>query len=251
MALILLIDVTGKDGFIALAEDDVLIDSEVNNEPMQHAAFLQPSIQSLLKKNKVGLNELHAIAINNGPGSYTGLRVGLASAKGLCFALKIPLITINSLQVIAKAASLLVKEEDDIKMNENYTTIQTQINAIDTNYNDFLYCSMIDARRMEVFFALYDSLNNIIIKPSTAIVDAQFLNDYSNEHRVFYTGSGADKFRSINEHTNFIYLPEADTKRAFCLIAYAYFKSATFTNLLSAEPFYCKEFYNPTIKNLQ
>src|SRR6187401_413646 len=104
MALILSIDVSGKNGLIVLAQGDSIIDAETNHEPMNHASFLQPAIQSLLKKNNVELKELQAVAISNGPGSYTGLRVGLASAKGLCFALNIPLITLSTLEVMTIAA---------------------------------------------------------------------------------------------------------------------------------------------------
>jgi tRNA threonylcarbamoyladenosine biosynthesis protein TsaB len=251
MALILSIDVSGKNGLIVLAQGDSIIDAETNNEPMDHASFLQPAIQSLLKKNNVELKELQAVAISNGPGSYTGLRVGLASAKGLCFALKIPLITINSLQLIARAASLFINSNGPTEGYNANMAIQPGAIAASSNDNDLLYCSMIDARRMEVFFALYDNENNCVINPSTIILDIHFLEELIQSKRVYIAGSGAEKFKEINQHANINFLPQIDSKAALCSLAYTQFQTSTFADLYSVEPFYCKEFYNPSLKSLQ
>ena len=103
MALILSIDVSGPNGLVLLGESGNYVDSVYNNQPMQHAAFLQAAIYKLFQINNKHLSQVAGISLSNGPGSYTGLRVGLASAKGLCYALGIPLITINSLELLAFA----------------------------------------------------------------------------------------------------------------------------------------------------
>src|SRR6185503_154982 len=112
-----------KDGF--------LLEMVENKNQKDHAAWIHIAIERLIKKTSSGLKDLNAIAVSNGPGSYTGLRVGLATAKGLCFALNIPLITLSTLEVMTIA-------------------------AFNSNWSVAYFCPMIDARRMEVFTALYD-----------------------------------------------------------------------------------------------
>lgn len=133
MPLILHIDTATNYASICISKDDVVLGFEENAEQKNHASFLQPAIKAMFAKCNFNLSDIDAVAVTNGPGSYTGLRVGLASAKGLCFALNKALILLNTLQVMA-AASIESKKEEDI---------------------DILFCPMIDARRMEVFTALY------------------------------------------------------------------------------------------------
>ena len=146
MSLILNIDTATDIAHISISKSGVILDSVTNKEQKDHGSFLQPAIQQLLKNNFISIQELDAIAISAGPGSYTGLRVGMASAKGLCFALEKPLITISSLEIIAYAAILEAGTQ----------TANTGV----------LFCPMIDARRMEVFTALFSPELEPVLEPN-------------------------------------------------------------------------------------
>ena len=131
MSLILNIDTALETAFVCLSNGNEVLQSSVNETQKDHATWLHTAITNLLQKTGHSVNELEAVAVSIGPGSYTGLRVGLASAKGFCYALNIPLIAISTLKIIALAASNEVQGATII-------------------------CPMIDARRMEVFTLLYD-----------------------------------------------------------------------------------------------
>ena len=150
MALILNIDTTGSKTSIALAIDGDVIADASNSEQRDHASWIHPAIDQLLLRNGFKPADLSAIAVTVGPGSYTGLRVGLATAKGFCYALNIPLITENTLLVMASQAISRYS-------NEKQPSV------------DF-YIPMIDARRMEVFTAVYDNDLNKILTPKALIL---------------------------------------------------------------------------------
>jgi tRNA threonylcarbamoyladenosine biosynthesis protein TsaB len=139
MSLLLHIDTAVENASVCISKNGELIGIAENKNQKDHATWIQPAIQSLMKEAVYNLKELDAVAVSNGPGSYTGLRVGLATAKGLCFALNKPLITLSTLEVMTIAA----------------------LNIPISNINYF--CPLIDARRMEVFTAIYDiSLKTIL-----------------------------------------------------------------------------------------
>ena len=117
MALILNVDTTGKKAMVCLSDGGAVVHSITDSQPMQHAAFLQPAIQQIMAETGLKLPNLDAVSVSNGPGSYTGLRVGLASAKGLCHALGKPLITLDTLQVMAKGAQLYIGQKKDQEFN--------------------------------------------------------------------------------------------------------------------------------------
>lgn len=146
MGLILNIDTSTEQAGICLAKDEHVLGILRNDEQKDHASWLHPAIRKLLENAAYALGELDAIAVTAGPGSYTGLRVAMAAAKGLCYALKVPLILENTLDVMALAGSQ-----------------QPQLPEA------CLICPMIDARRMEVFTALYTKDLQVIM-PGTAMV---------------------------------------------------------------------------------
>ncbi len=234
MALILNIDTSGQEGIVALAKDGICIDSLTSSEPMQHASFLQPAIQQLMLKNQVALQELDAIAVSNGPGSYTGLRVGLASAKGLCFVLDKPLICINTLHAMAYAAKYKVYDTD---VNNRQTTSGLSI----------LFCPMIDARRMEVFFALYDKNMQLLIAPIATIIDTTFLNHVLTDNCIYFTGSGIFKWKKICGHPNAFFCEEMSSKDSLSFLSEQAFQQKLYSDIIHVEPFYYKEFYSPSL----
>jgi tRNA threonylcarbamoyladenosine biosynthesis protein TsaB len=189
---------------------------------------LQPAIKNILEKAQIFIHNIDAIAVTNGPGSYTGLRVGLSSAKGLCFALNKPLITLNTLNVMAFAALQSVEIE---------------------NNETLLFCPMIDARRMEVFVALYN--NNIQeILPVTAMILTE--NSFENElqhHPIVFSGSGAKKCKEIIKNSNAIFSSNQYTARDMVALSITKYVANDFANVAYTTPNYGKEFYTTaTIK---
>ncbi|HMK04023.1 MAG TPA: tRNA (adenosine(37)-N6)-threonylcarbamoyltransferase complex dimerization subunit type 1 TsaB, partial [Ferruginibacter sp.] len=166
----------------------------------------------------IKLTAVDAVAVTAGPGSYTGLRVGLASAKGLCYALKKPLIMVSTLEVLAASAIDLFTVNDDA-----------------------LLCPMIDARRMEVFTAVYDRHLKKIIEPSAIILDEHTFEKELQVNKIFFFGSGSDKWRSICKHPNATFesvsiLPETMSK-----LSNNFYSRKQFTELAYSEPLYLKE----------
>ncbi len=222
MALILSIDTSIDTAEVSLAKDGVLLMSETNDEPKNHGSFLQLAIKRILDDTNTDINTLDAIAVANGPGSYTGLRVGLASAKGLCFTLNKPLIAINTLDILAKAT----------------------INQYPSN-NDYLFCPMIDARRMEVFTALYSHQLEQILLPQALILDNASLREYLETSKIVFSGNGSNKLKDIISHQNTIYsaIKSQDKIAAIIAMAQEKYSSKNFNNLAYTEPYYIKDVF--------
>ena len=188
-----------------------------NPQQSDHAAFLHPAIEELCRESGISLREINAVAVVNGPGSYTGLRVGLSAAKGICFALNIPLICINTLDWIAFG-------------NQD---LQTD-----------MICPMIDARRMEVFTALYDQSLNCIIPPSPMLLDENSFKSQLNNGRIAFVGDGAKKWSEICNHPHANFSSGNQRAEHFNALAFKAYNAAGFTELSIAEPFYLKGFHS-------
>jgi tRNA threonylcarbamoyladenosine biosynthesis protein TsaB len=223
MSLILCIDTALQIGAVALCENGKCIAVQYSHQQQEHASFLQPAILQLMQEAGRPLSDVEAVAVSNGPGSYTGLRVGLASAKGLCFALQIPLITLSTLQIMAHA-------------------MQQQVAATEKPY---LLCPMIDARRMEVFTTLYNDEMGEILPASAVVLDPGFLENYLANQIVFFGGNGSEKWKSIVRMTNAKYIDDLKIVESFCVLAQENFEQKNWANLTYAVPFYCKAFYQP------
>lgn len=164
MSLILNIDTSGELAQVSFSKDGKVLHYLSNESQKDHASFLQSGILQLTKISGMALGDIDAVAVTAGPGSYTGLRVGMASAKGLCYALKKPLIALNTLEVLTASAILLFAAE---KMPDRY-------------------CPMIDARRMEVFTAIYDKDLNPYVSPRPLILnEMSFEKDLSGNKILF------------------------------------------------------------------
>lgn len=214
--LILHINTALNDAYVAVSKGNEIIASMESKNPFDHASFVQPAIQDLCKQLGISLKDFSAISNINGPGSYTGLRVGLASAKGICYALNIPLICINTLDWLAMSAS---------------------------NSNEWI-CPMIDARRMEVFTALYDQSLNQIIEPTAMILHANSFHDSLSKHRIVFLGNGSAKWKSIVNSNNAIFLDNAGDMSNQMHIAEKRFSQNKFDDIAYIEPFYTKAFYS-------
>jgi tRNA threonylcarbamoyladenosine biosynthesis protein TsaB len=224
MAIILNIDTTGTKASIALAIDGAVKAEAFNSEQRDHASWIHQAIDQLLLGHGFKPGDLSAIAVTIGPGSYTGLRVGLATAKGFCYALNIPLITENTLHVMAsRAISRYPKGNQD--------------------YADY-YIPMIDARRMEVFTAVYDDQLNEIVPPKAMILDAGSFEDYLT-NRTLVFGNGALKFKNILHQPNALFEDFEATAADMSRLSYEKFLSDSFSDIVYCDPLYLKEFYSP------
>jgi tRNA threonylcarbamoyladenosine biosynthesis protein TsaB len=219
MAYTLNIHTATETAIINLTKDGEVLGTFINYDTREHAVLLHTSIRELLQKNNIGIKKLNAIGVSLGPGSYTGIRVGLATAKGLCYALNIPLITFNSLELMALSAAKSVKDEEA------------------------LYCPMIDARRMEVFTALYNYTLQELIPPSAMILDENSFADVLNLNKIYYAGSGSGKFKNIAGNVNSFFINEAISTESLAEISWENFKKNELKNVPYAQPLYIKEFY--------
>lgn len=200
--------------------EEVLIVKEAEQE-YAHSSFLTVLIEQCCAETAIPLSQIDAIALSKGPGSYTSLRVGASTAKGICYALDKPLIAIDTLESIAFA-------------------------TIENNKKDALYIPMIDARRMEVYMAVFDNKRNLIEETQAKIIDENsFQEMFEKGTTIVFSGNGAPKCKEVIQHPNAIFSPEicnatnlvslsfeAYQKKDFCDVAYfspSYFKAPNIT----------------------
>ncbi len=216
MNLILNIDTALEQAMISLADGPDVIGSVTSNSQKDHATWLHPSIQELLKKNGKRISDLAAVAVSIGPGSYTGLRVGLASAKGICYAAGIPLITIPSLQVIAAAVQQEATE---------------------------WICPMIDARRMEVFSAIYGKTLSEIKAPFAEVLDATSYAAELDAHQILFCGNGMQKLKPVCTHPHASFSDTMPAASHLARLSADSFQQKDFADLAYSAPLYIKDFH--------
>lgn len=221
MSYILNIDTAVNTASVCLADKDQPLVEKVNPFQKDHAAWLHIAIKEAAAEAGVSLQQVDAIAVSAGPGSYTGLRVGMAAAKGLCYALHKPLITIGTLKMMAVAAQSEGPE---------------------------LLCPMIDARRMEVFTAVYDQSLSEILSPINIIVDKNSFEAILRHNSVSFFGNGSEKFRGIASSPNAHFKKIEASARHMIPLSFSEFRQNRFADLAYAEPFYGKDFYSPFVK---
>jgi tRNA threonylcarbamoyladenosine biosynthesis protein TsaB len=224
MALLLCIDTSTTHASVALAKDAVLIGLKTNQNQRDHASFLQPAIHALLHETDQTLKDLAAIAVTSGPGSYTGLRVGFASAKGLAYALDIPLISIETTLVMSAAALSMLKNDETA-----------------------LLCPMIDARRMEVFTALYSTNLELISPVSALILTPESFARQLDDSRIFFFGDGASKWQTICHNSNAFFIDVNWNAVDMAGLADKLFEQKSFSSLAYSVPVYGKEFHSTQI----
>lgn len=219
MAFILCIETATEVCSVALFNNNELLVLNEINEGNMHASALTGLIEKTLKEAELTFNQLDAICVSKGPGSYTGLRVGVSTAKGLCFGLNIPLLAVNTLQSMA-----------GVYMHQNPNNAQA-------------ICAVIDARRMEVYAAIYNS-NLEEINPTQAIVIEEYsFEEQLNQGQIIFIGNGAAKCKSTITHANAVFVEEI-TCSALGLgkPAYQMFLENKFEDTAYFEPFYLKDF---------
>ena len=220
MALILNLETATTVCSVSLAKDGHLLAFKEQNGDYSHAENLTLFIEDVYKQAGIKLHDVDAIAVSKGPGSYTGLRIGVSTAKGLCYSLDKPLIAINTLQHISLALS-----------KEN-------------GKEGLLFCPMLDARRMEVYCAFFDSCNNEIIPTSAEIIDEHSFSDLLKKNVVYFFGGGAAKCKNLlSANKNAIFIDDVipSAKNMVSLSEQA-FINRQFEDVAYFEPFYLKDF---------
>lgn len=218
MALILSIDTATPVCSVALHRKGGLLACNELHVDRSHSEYLTLSISQVMALAGHGLREIDAVAVSMGPGSYTGLRIGAASAKGLCYALDHKLIAVNTLLAMALGPASMAGEEE-------------------------LLCPMIDARRMEVYYLLSGADLQIREPTAAAVVDGNFLGSYLEEKRVWFFGSGMDKCREVIRHANARFIPgQYPSARHMGVLAWEKYLEEEFEDPAYFEPFYLKDF---------
>jgi tRNA threonylcarbamoyladenosine biosynthesis protein TsaB len=224
MALILNIDTATQAASISLSKDGVELEVLHNNVSKDHASWIHEAIRLLMNHAGYAIQDLQAVAVSAGPGSYTGLRVGMATAKGFSYAIKIPFITVNSLTLMAFAAQTQWKNQVE------------------------LLAPMIDARRMEVFTALY-SMDLDIKEPAISLVlDPESFSAQLSTNRILFFGNGSDKWKEISTSHNAFFAIVPSHAGHLGILAEKSYKKGEFTDIVTSEPAYIKEFYTHTKK---
>lgn len=230
MALLLSIETSTAVCSVALSENGKLIALKETKEGMKHASQLTVFIQSILKENNNEVVDLDAIVISKGPGSYTGLRIGVSTAKGLCYGANIPLIAINTLECMSVPVA---------------SSISSKLN----NASSAWFCPMIDARRMEVFTAFFNNENSIQKETSADIIDENSYLDILAEREIVFFGDGSSKCKEMINHKNAIFIDNITPSAANMIgIADDKFNKAEFEDVAYFEPFYLKDFVATTPK---
>lgn len=221
MALILNIDCATDTASVGVSNNGRLLAFKESLNQKEHASFVHSAVREVLGKCSLSLKEIEAFAVTSGPGSYTGLRVGMATAKGFCYAFAKPLIAINTLEVMATAAIEAAKDK-----------------AV-----DFLYCPLIDARRMEVFTAVYNSGLQSLLLPQPVILDEEFLKDYLKNNQVMLFGNGSNKLKQILKDDNAIFSDIKYNTSHLGFMANKAFNENRFSDVSYSEPEYLKNFF--------
>ncbi|PKQ62474.1 tRNA (adenosine(37)-N6)-threonylcarbamoyltransferase complex dimerization subunit type 1 TsaB [Labilibaculum filiforme] len=232
MALLLHIETSTAVCSVALGKDGELLALKETKDGMKHATHLTVFIQDILKENNFTPNDLDGVAISMGPGSYTGLRIGVSTAKGICYGANLPLLAINTLQAMTQP--LLGDKK-----------ILAQLSKPEEAY----YCPMIDARRMEVYTALYNNKNEITRAISADIIDEKSFSEELSKREIVFFGDGSSKCKDVIKSKNGIFLAEV-TPSAIGMIEMAEtkFQNKEFEDVAYFEPFYLKDFVATTPK---
>jgi tRNA threonylcarbamoyladenosine biosynthesis protein TsaB len=215
MSLILNIDTAFENATVSLAVEGEILSQKKNDQINNHALWLHKAVQELLMTTGYKLDNLHAIAVVAGPGSYTGLRVGMAAAKGLCYTKGIPLVAVNTLELMAFAIAENSKGKSPA----------------------------VDGIRMEVYTALYDNELKTVLAPRPLLLQDDYFDNVLEKNRIIFFGNGSHKLKTLKIKKNVSFSDYNYTTKDVALLTYKNLLSFCFTNLAYSEPFYIKDFY--------
>lgn len=228
MALILQLETSTISCSVALSENGETLAIKEATERNIHASSITLFIEDVMKTAGKEMSQLDAVAVSKGPGSYTGLRIGVSTAKGLCYALDIPLIAVDTLKSMASNAT------------------------INPGNTSFLYCPMIDARRMEVYTAVFDSALNEVNPVSARIIDENSFAELLGERKIVFFGDGAAKcIDALGHNPNASFITTFENSASdMSTEAFSRFSKQQFEDVAYFEPYYLKDFVATTPKQL-
>lgn len=248
---ILQIDTSTPVCSVALSCDGKTLRTSTGAGQNAHASGLTTQIAGLMDAHQLQYADLSAIAVAKGPGSYTGLRIGVSTAKGICYAANLPLIAIDSLRMLAEGF-----QYQKIAVGDHEVAVGVHKSASGAHKAagirpDHLLCPMIDARRMEVYMAIYSADMDLVRATAAVIIDDKSFDFLQENQKIYLFGSGADKFEMLFEnHPQVQVIPgvqaDASTISAF---AYEACLKQDFENTAYFEPFYLKDFIPTTPRN--
>ncbi|MFW6246520.1 MAG: tRNA (adenosine(37)-N6)-threonylcarbamoyltransferase complex dimerization subunit type 1 TsaB [Tangfeifania sp.] len=234
MAIILNIETSTEVCSVNVSENGKLLFEKESLEGLNHSELLTVFIQYLFRENNLEMKAIDAVAVAKGPGSYTGLRIGVSVAKGLCYALEKPLIAISTLD----AMGIFTSQHPQ------------QFNIEAEEKENLLFCPMIDARRMEVYTALYNSKGEQLEPVSAKIIDENSFSEKLKDSEIAFFGNGAAKCAKALNHSNALfYGPLKASARFMIHIAEDKYNKKEFENVAYFEPFYLKNFVATVPKN--
>ena len=194
---------------------ELLAIQELNDGNYSHAEKLHPFIQQVMQEAKLSFNDIDAVAVSKGPGSYTGLRIGVSAAKGLCFAFDKPLISIETLQSLAYKLSI----------------------------EQGVIIPMLDARRMEVYAAVYNSKHEQVRDIKAEVIDENSFQEYLSKGKVYFLGDGAEKCKEVITHENAVFIDgEFPSAKEMVKLSFDKYKKNDIEDVAYFEPFYLKDF---------
>ncbi|PQJ68962.1 tRNA (adenosine(37)-N6)-threonylcarbamoyltransferase complex dimerization subunit type 1 TsaB [Polaribacter butkevichii] len=216
MVIILNIETATKNCSVSIAKNgEVIALKELNNGKYSHAEVLHPFILDVLNEANLTSNQIDAVAVSKGPGSYTGLRIGVSAAKGLCFAFDKPLISIKTLESLAYAISV----------------------------DEGVIISMLDARRMEVYAAVFNKNHDQVRDIKAEIIDENSFAEYLEAGKVTFLGDGAHKCKDVITHKNAVFVDDKfPSAKEMAQLSYDKYKKNDIEDVAYFEPFYLKDF---------
>lgn len=214
---ILCIETATTNCSVAVGRDGKILEMrELNKKQYSHAEKLHLFMKEIMEEAGLSFSELDAIAVSKGPGSYTGLRIGVSAAKGLCFALGIPLISIPTLESLATQVDVTGKD---------------------------LIVPLLDARRMEVYSAVFDASKKPIRETQAEILTDTSFQDYLTQHKVYFIGDGVEKFQAICTDANAVFVSEGfPSAKEMLVLADKKYQEEQFEDVAYFEPYYLKDF---------
>jgi tRNA threonylcarbamoyladenosine biosynthesis protein TsaB len=223
LALLLHIDTAGEKALIAFTQNGLALSSKENTIPHAHASFVQAGIEALAMENNLLLSSIDAVVVTMGPGSYTGLRVGLASAKGIAYALQKPLIGLSTLALLANVA----------KKSPHYSSQGEHLQIF----------TMIDAKRDEVFGAIFNKASTKTLEEQAIVLNTAYFENLVVSGPVLCIGTGAEKAKAITQEPFVLYSDLSYSLLDFIELAEAKFISKDFEDIAYSSPAYLKDFY--------
>ncbi|MFP4447588.1 MAG: tRNA (adenosine(37)-N6)-threonylcarbamoyltransferase complex dimerization subunit type 1 TsaB [Bacteroidales bacterium] len=232
MALILNIETTAEVCSVVLSKDGEVLQHREDREGRSHAKQLSVFIKEIMEEVSIVASDLDAVSISEGPGSYTGLRIGVSTAKGLCYGASLFLISVPTLQALTQG---LLNQKHQIKGSIK---------------DDDILVPMIDARRMEVYTAMFNSRNEYLKEAEPVILDENSFKDILEKQRVIFFGNGAEKAKKVIHHQNACFVNSVDFSALHMIsLSEQKFKNRIFEDIAYFEPFYLKDFQTTTPRN--